>query len=278
MDRAIAQSCDVYFYDLALNLGIDRVHDFLDQFSMGRPTGDRSARRKGRSAAFASGSANPTSRAGFAGDTLSAGIGQGYFLATPLQLAHAAAALSQRGIRFLPRVLHATEDPGTRVKTLEQPRPAPPVAVKNPRYWDPVINGMIHVVEGGTANRIGIGAKYRIAGKTGTAQVFTLAQGAKYNAKNLAKHLLDHALFIAFAPVEDPRIAIAVIAEHGGGGSSTAAPLARRVMDAWLLDKYEEAAPMGSSPAPAPAPAPAPEPEPESHEPHGPDAEPHGTE
>ena len=117
-----------------------------------------------------------------------------------------------------------------------------------------------------------------IRDRTGTAQVFTLAQGAKYNAKNLAKHLLDHALFIAFAPVEDPRIAIAVIAEHGGGGSSTAAPLARRVMDAWLLDKYEEAAPMGSSPAPAPAPAPAPEPEPESHEPHGPDAEPHGTE
>jgi penicillin-binding protein 2 len=121
----------------------------------------------------------------------------------------------------------------------------PPVAVKNPRFWDAVITGMIHVVEGGTAHKIGAGAKYRIAGKTGTAQVFTLDQGEKYNAKRLAKHLLDHALFIAFAPVEEPRIAVAVIAEHGGGGSATAAPLARKVMDAWLLNKYDDSATAG---------------------------------
>ena len=166
---------------------------------------------------------------------------------------------SQRGLRFLPRVLYATEDPGTRLKTLEPPRSAPPVVVKNPRDWEPAINGMIHVVEGGTAHRIGIGAKYRIAGKTGTAQVFTLGQGEKYNAKQLSKNLLDHALFIAFAPVEEPRIAVAVIAEHGGGGSSTAAPLARKVMDAWLLNRYEETAP-DSTAAPVAAP-----PEPSPH-------------
>ena len=259
MDRAIAQSCDVYFYDLALNIGIDRIHDFLQQFSMGQPTGIDLPGEKGGVLPSQTWKRKSYKQNWFAGDTLSAGIGQGYFLATPLQLAHAVATLSQRGLRFLPRVLYATEDPGTRLKTLEPPRSAPPVVVKNPRDWEPVINGMIHVVEGGTAHRIGIGAKYRIAGKTGTAQVFTLGQGEKYNAKQLSKNLLDHALFIAFAPVEEPRIAVAVIAEHGGGGSSTAAPLARKVMDAWLLNRYEEAAP-DSTAAPVAAP-----PEPSPH-------------
>jgi penicillin-binding protein 2 len=98
------------------------------------------------------------------------------------------------------------------------------------------------VIEGGTAHKIGVGAKYRIAGKTGTAQVFTLRQNQSYNARRLAKHLLDHALFVAFAPVDEPRIAVAVIAEHGGGGSATAAPMARKVMDAWLLDRYDDSA------------------------------------
>ena len=240
MDRAIAQSCDVYFYDLALNLGIDRIHEFLDKFSMGRPTGIDLPGEKGGLLPSQAWKNKVHKQAWFGGDTLSAGIGQGFFLATPLQLAHAAAVISQRGDHFQPRVLHATEDPGTRVKTLEEPRRLPPVTVKNPRFWDTVITGMIHVVEGGTAHRIGIGAKYRIAGKTGTAQVFTLGQGEKYDARRLAKHLQDHALFIAFAPVENPRIAVAVIAEHGGGGSATAAPLARRVMDAYLLDKYDD--------------------------------------
>ena len=249
MDRAIAQSCDVYFYNLALNLGIDRIHEFLDQFSMGRPTGIDLPGEKGALLPSQEWKRKVHKQPWFAGDTLSAGIGQGYFLATPLQLAHAVAVISQQGNRFAPRILYATEDPGTRAKTLEAPRPLPPVAVKNPRYWDAVIAGMIHVVEGGTAHKIGAGAKYRIAGKTGTAQVFTLGQNQRYSAKSLAKHLLDHALFIAFAPVEEPRIAVAVIAEHGGGGSATAAPLARKVMDAWLLDKYDDSITAGIPPA-----------------------------
>jgi penicillin-binding protein 2 len=239
MDRAIAQSCDVYFYNLALNLGIDRIHEFLDRFGMGRPTGIDLPGEKGALLPSQDWKRKVYKQDWFAGDSLSAGIGQGYFLATPLQLAHAVAVISQQGKNFQPRMLYATEHPGTRVKTLEAPRPLPPVVVKNPRFWDAVITGMIHVVEGGTAHKIGAGAKYRIAGKTGTAQVFTLGQGERYNAKRLAKYLLDHALFIAFAPVEEPRIAVAVIAEHGGGGSATAAPMARKVMDAWLLDKYD---------------------------------------
>ena len=245
MDRAIAQSCDVYFYNLALNLGIDRIHEFLDRFSMGRLTGIDLPGEKGALLPSQDWKHKVYKQDWFAGDSLSAGIGQGFFLATPLQLAHSTAVISQRGNAFKPRVLHATEHPGTRVKTLEAPRSLPPVAVKNPRFWDAVITGMIHVVEGGTAHKIGAGAKYRIAGKTGTAQVFTLKQGERYNARRLAKHLLDHALFIAFAPVEEPRIAVAVIAEHGGGGSSTAAPLARKVMDAYLLNKYDDSATAG---------------------------------
>lgn len=252
MDRAIAQSCDVYFYDLALKLGIDRTHQFLDQFSMGRPTGVDLPGEKGGVLPSQAWKRKSYNQSWFAGDTLSAGIGQGYFLATPLQLAHSTAVIAKQGAQFQPRILHASEDPETRVQTLAEPRPLPSIQVRNPQFWETVTAGMIHVVEGGTANRISIGAKYRIAGKTGTAQVFTLGQNEKYDAKRLAKHLLDHALFVAFAPVEDPTIAIAIIAENGGGGSSTAAPMARKVMDAWLLNKYD------AIPEPAPAPDAAP--------------------
>lgn len=240
MDRAIAQSCDVYFYDLAYNLGIDRLHEFLDKFELGRQTGIDLAGEKSALLPSSEWKRKIHKRPWFAGDTVSAGIGQGYFLATPLQLAHATAIISQHGTAFKPRVLLATKDPGTQIKTPEAPRPLPPVTLKNSRFWDTVITGMIHVIEGGTAHRIGNGAKYHIAGKTGTAQVFTVGQNERYNAKNLARHLLDHALFVAFAPADDPRIAVAVIAEHGGGGSKTAAPMARKVMDAYLLNKYDQ--------------------------------------
>lgn len=239
MDRALAQSCDVYFYDLALRLGIDRIHQFLDLFHLGRPTGVDLPGEKGGVLPSQEWKEKSYKKSWFAGDTLSAGIGQGYFLATPLQLAHSTAVIAERGMQFQPRILHASEDPGARVKTLIEPRPLPPVKARSAQFWETITAGMIQVIEGGTAHKIGIGAKYRIAGKTGTAQVFTLGQGQRYDAKRLAKHLLDHALFVAFAPVEDPRIAVAVIAEHGGGGSSTAAPMARKVMDAWLLNKYD---------------------------------------
>jgi penicillin-binding protein 2 len=112
-----------------------------------------------------------------------------------------------------------------------------PVQIDDPRHWDAVITGMIHVVKSGTAARIGAGAAYTIAGKTGTAQVFSLDRGEKYNARRLAKNLQDHALFIAFAPVENPQIAVAVIAEHGGHGGSAAAPIAKQVLDAYLLQQ-----------------------------------------
>ncbi|HRC71194.1 MAG TPA: penicillin-binding protein 2 [Candidatus Competibacter sp.] len=249
LDRAISQSCDVYFYDLAFRLGIDRLRAFLDRFGIGRPTGIDLPGEKGGLLPSPQWKKKVHKQDWFPGDTVSFGIGQGFFLATPLQLAYSTGVISQRGGNFQPRVLHATEDPGTRIKALTAPRGLPPVTVKNPGFWEGVITGMIHVVEGGTAHKIR-SPRYRIAGKTGTAQVFTLGQNQSYNAKRLAKHLLDHALFVAFAPVEQPRIAVAVIAEHGGGGSATAAPLARKVLDAYLLDKYDASALEGLEPAP----------------------------
>ncbi|MBL8251657.1 MAG: penicillin-binding protein 2, partial [Candidatus Competibacter sp.] len=249
LDRAISQSCDVYFYDLAVKLGIDRIKAFLDKFSMGRPTGIDLPGEKGALLPSPQWKNKVHKQDWFPGDTVSVGIGQGFFLATPLQLAHSTAVISQHGKVFLPRVVHATEDPSTRLKTLVEPRSGGMIEVKNPRFWDAIIGGMIHVVEGGTAHKVR-SPRYRIAGKTGTAQVFTLGQNQSYNARRLAKHLLDHALFVAFAPVEDPRIAVAVIAEHGGGGSATAAPLARKVMDAYLLDQYDEKLIEGLKPAP----------------------------
>ncbi len=170
----------------------------------------------------------------YPGETLIVGIGQGYFLTTPLQLAVATATLANRGRRIDPRVVASIEKPdGTQT----------PTAIKmttfqqlNPQHWEDIIASMADVVEGlrGTARRIRSDA-YRIAGKTGTAQVFTIKQEEEYDEETVAKHKRDHALFIAFAPVEMPRIAVAVIVENGGHGGSVAAPIARLVMDQYLL-------------------------------------------
>ena len=239
LDKAIYQSCDVYFYDLAHSLGIERLHDYLDQFSLGRRTGIDLRGEKSGVLPSKAWKRKVHNKSWYPGETLIAGIGQGYMLTTPLQLAHAIAALSQDGRHFKPRILYATQEQGSQEIQLEAPRPLAPIPVKNQRNWKHVVAGMIHVVHSrrGTAHKIGTGAAYTIAGKTGTAQVFSLGQDEKYNAKKLAKRLHDHALFVAFAPAEEPRIAVAVIAEHGGGGSSTAAPIARKVMDAYLSDR-----------------------------------------
>jgi penicillin-binding protein 2 len=164
-------------------------------------------------------------------------------LTTPLQLAHATAVLARDGQAFQPRILHATREQGNLVKVPEPPRALPAVPVKDARHWETVKKAMVHVVHGrgGTARKIGKASPFLIAGKTGTAQVFSLRQNQTYNAKRLAKHLLDHALFVAYAPAENPRIAVAVIAENGGGGSKTAAPIAKQVLDAYLIKRTETA-------------------------------------
>ena len=236
---AVARSCDVYFYGLAAQLGVDRIAAFASQFGIGSLTGiDISGEKPGllptpewKRQFFK----RPQDQIWFPGETVNFGVGQGYLLVTPLQLAHMAAELAERGKSFRPRVVMGTRDArGAIVRTA-------PVSMRgasgiSDTDWALVLRGMIGATTYGTAAAIGKGAPYSIAGKTGTAQVFTVAQGARYNEKTVAERLRDHAWFIAFAPADAPRIAICVLVENGGFGASAAAPIARRVMDAYLLD------------------------------------------
>jgi penicillin-binding protein 2 len=236
----IAQSCDVYFYSVARDLGIDRMAEFLKTFGLGSATGlGLGGEQPGivpstawKKKAFK----NPANQVWFPGETVIAGIGQGYMLATPLQLAHATATVASRGKRFQPTVLRALRDPRTGTVEYQAPIPLPPVPDQRPEDWEAVIAGMHEVMQGprGTARSVGMNAPFRMAGKSGTAQVFTVAQNQRYNAAQVQERLRDHALFVAFAPLEDPRIAVAVIVENGESGSRVAAPVARAIMEAWL--------------------------------------------
>ncbi len=234
LQKGIVQSCDVYFYDLAHDMGIDRLHDFLGGFGFGARTGIDVSGELGGLLPSKEWKKRARNEPWFPGETLIIGIGQGAYLATPLQLAAATASLAARGRYVQPRVARATEVPGS-----EAEREIPAVVRQlelSPAKIDDVIAAMTAVVhtDRGTAKRIRTDA-YRIAGKTGTAQVFTLGQKERYRESEVAERMRDHALFVAFAPVEDPRIAVAVIVENGGHGGSVAAPVARQVMDAYLL-------------------------------------------
>jgi penicillin-binding protein 2 len=155
-----------------------------------------------------------------------------------MQLAQMTSVLAMRGASHRPRLVRALRDPVTRVETPVPPAPLPTVRLRDPADWDVAVQGMVAVMQGGTASRAAAGAEYSIAGKTGTAQVFSIAQNARYDESAISERLRDHAWFIAFAPVEDPRIAVVVLVENGRSGSGTAAPIARSVMDAYLLRKF----------------------------------------
>lgn len=237
---AIAQSCDVYYYELALELGIDRMHDFLQTFGLGEATGiDIRGEKSGllpsrdwKRGAFD----RPADRAWFPGETVIAGIGQGFMLATPLQLAHFTATLASRGQRLKPHLLAATLDPASGERIARPPQTMGSAGSNESGYWNLILAAMEEVVHGerGTARAIA-SPNYKIAGKTGTAQVFAIAQEEEYDAETVQERLRDHALFIAFAPAEEPQIAVAVIVENGGSGSSTAAPVAKAVLDEFLV-------------------------------------------
>ncbi len=237
---AIEQSCDVYFYSISRNIGIDRMHFYLDQFGLGRLTGiDLAGEKEGLlpSTTWKRGAFQESvDQVWFPGETVIASIGQGYMLATPLQLANAVAAMATRGRRFEPQIVAAIENAITGERTVVETRPIEPVKIDNEFYWDSVIEGMHDVMQGpaGTARAVGRGAPYAMAGKSGTAQVFTVAQDEEYDAETVEERLRDHALFIAFAPLEEPKIAVAVVIENGVSGSRVAAPIARAVMDQHL--------------------------------------------
>ncbi len=237
---AIEQSCDIYFYSMARELGIERLGDFLKDFGLGSVTGvDIGGEQTGLVPSLAwkkKAFRRPGDQVWFPGETVITGIGQGYLLVTPLQLAHAAATIAARGERFQPMLLKGSRNSATGTIEYEAPRPLPAVPDQEVAQWDAIIEGMHGVMQGsrGTARAVGLNAPYQMAGKSGTAQVFTIGQKEKYKAKDVPERRRDHALFIAFAPLEAPRIAVAVVIENGESGSKAAAPIARAMMDAYL--------------------------------------------
>ncbi|MDH4109206.1 MAG: penicillin-binding protein 2 [Gammaproteobacteria bacterium] len=237
---AIAESCDVYFYEISRDIGIEAMHDYLTRFGLGSTSGiDISGEMHGlvpsrewKRQAFR----ERADQVWFPGETVIASIGQGYMLATPLQLANSTATLAMRGHRFRPRLAVAIEEPVSGERRLLPPHALPDVGIENEFYWESVLGAMHDVLQGetGTARATGRGAPYTMAGKSGTAQVFSVAQEAEYEEEEVEERLRDHALFIAFAPVEEPKIAVAVVIENGSSGSRIAAPIARAIMDKYL--------------------------------------------
>lgn len=239
LDEAIVQSCDVMFYDLANKLGIDAMTDYLDEFGFGRQTGIDMRQERSGILPSRAWKKQHYGQVWYPGETLIAGIGQGYFTATPLQLAHSMGILATRGQVTDPHLLYAVQPTPAERPQLYKVTISNTVEVRDPKNWESVIKSMVKVTSArkGTARRAFLGATYNIAGKTGTAQVFSVAQDEEYDKELLEKRLQDHALFVGFAPVDNPKIAIAVIVENGGGGGSVAAPIARKLFDAWLLAK-----------------------------------------
>jgi penicillin-binding protein 2 len=264
LDDAIVVSCDVYFYGLADILGIDRIAAFMEPFGFGQLTGiDVGGEKSGilpsrewKEKAFA----RPAERVWFPGETISLGIGQGYLSVTPLQLARYASIIAGRGHRWKPRLVTGFRDPHTGEVRRIAPVSAGEVQGIAPADWERVVHDMVGVTQRGTAAAIGAHAPYTFAGKTGTAQVFTVARTERYNASAINERLRDHSWFIAFAPADAPRIAVAAIEENGGQGASAAAPIVRKVLDAYLLDAEGKVKPLPAPAAPVTAPAAAPAP------------------
>jgi penicillin-binding protein 2 len=234
---SVAQSCDIYFYEMAVDMGVDTMHDYLSRFGFGEDaTLDVSGALSGivPSRDWKRAIHNEP---WYPGDSVNLGIGQGFMLATPLQLATATSVIANRGTWAEPRLSKGVMGDVTVDEVLPR-QTHQAIALKNPDTWEFVADAMAEVMHGtkGTARGAGRGASYRMAGKTGTAQVFSLAEDEEYVEEDVRERLRDHALFVGFAPVDNPKIAVAVIVENGGSGSGTAAPVARAMFDAWLLE------------------------------------------
>jgi penicillin-binding protein 2 len=241
MYLSIVASCDTYYYTLANEMGVDTIYEQMRRLGFGELTGidilgeargllpstdwKRRAYRK------------PEQQKWYAGETISLGIGQGYNAFTMLQLAQATATLANNGVRYAPRLVSATVDAVNGFKTASQA--AEPVQIGlSPAHIDVIREAMVGVTLAGTSARAFAGAAYASAGKTGTAQAVGLGQNEKYDASKVAEHMRDHALYIAYAPADKPTIALAMVVENAGFGAEHAAPIARRVLDYWLLGKY----------------------------------------
>lgn len=241
MHRSIVKSSNVYYYSLANDLGVDVIHDFMKPLGFGQLTGidiqgevrgvlpSQEWKRKTYK--------RPEQKKWYAGETISLGIGQGYNTFTMLQLAAATATLANNGVKYIPHLVIGTQDAGSHVTKDVAKRP-PEDLHYAPQNLAIVRKALAAVTQEGTSARSFIGAKYLSAGKTGTAQAVTIGQKEKYDARKMEEHQRDHALYMAFAPADEPKIALAVIVENAGFGAEHAAPMARRVFDYWLLGQY----------------------------------------
>jgi penicillin-binding protein 2 len=237
MFKAIQMSCDTYFYGLANEMGIDNIYNFLSRFGFGQKTGIDMEGEASGLLPSQEWKMKRYQQIWYPGDTISVGIGQGYVLVTPLQLAFATATLANNGVAYQPHLVKEVQSPNSDENRFIASQPLRDLDI-NPKDLDLVRRAMVAVTQpGGTAVYASLGAPYKIAGKTGTAQVVAMKQGEKYDAKKVDERLRDHAWFIAYAPADKPKIALAVLVENGGHGGGTAAPIARKVLDYYLLGK-----------------------------------------
>jgi penicillin-binding protein 2 len=236
MYKSIVKSSDTYYYMLANDLGIDAIAKFMAQFGFGDRTGIDISGESAGVLPSQEWKMRRFNQKWFAGETISIGIGQGYNAYTPLQLAQAVAMLANGGIAYQPQLVSAVEDFRTRERAPVEARRLRALGLKR-EHLEVVRDALIGVNKEGTAARSFASAPYVSAGKTGTAQVIGIKQGEKYVESKVQEELRDHSLFIAYAPAENPRIALAVIVENAGFGARTAAPLARKVLDYYLLGK-----------------------------------------
>jgi penicillin-binding protein 2 len=240
MYKSIVHSCDTYYYVLANELGVDTIHNFMKPFGFGQITGiDLEHERRGvlpstewKRTTYK----RPEQKKWYAGETISIGIGQGYNSFTPLQMAHSTAILANNGVVMKPHLVKILEDGGTKERTLTVPKESYRIPLKKENI-DIIKNAMAGVVKEGTSSRAFASAGYASAGKTGTAQVIAIKKNEKYDASKIDEFHRDHSLYTAFAPVDNPRIAIAIIVENGGFGSMAAAPIVRKALDYYLLGK-----------------------------------------
>ncbi|MEQ1814948.1 MAG: penicillin-binding protein 2 [Nitrosomonas sp.] len=242
LHKSLVVSCDTYYYSLANDLGIDNIHNFIGQFGLGKKTGIDIEGEVSGLLPSSTWKMSQYKQKWYAGDTISVAIGQGYNLTTPLQLAFATMIIANNGKAYLPRLVKQIQNSETGdVKDI--PEKLLYSLNFKPKNLEIVKNALVDVTRpGGTAAKAAINASYTFAGKTGTSQVIGIKQGERYNEKSINERHRDHAMFIAYAPAENPKIALAVLVENTGTGGSTAAPIARQVFDYYLLGKLSEAA------------------------------------
>ena len=240
MYKSIVQSCDTYYYTLANDLGVDAIHDFMKPFGFGQVTGiDLENERRGLLPSTTwkrNAYKKPEQRKWYAGETISLGIGQGYNSFTPLQLAHAVANLANNGVVMKPHLVKIIENGVTKERMFTVPKESYRINLKQENI-DIIKHAMVGVAKEGTSARAFANAEYVSAGKTGTAQVIGIKKNEKYDAKKVGERMRDHSLYTAFAPADNPKIAIAIIVENGGFGAEAAAPIVRKALDYYLLGK-----------------------------------------